>query len=138
MGIMNIVDVQNRIVERFDSYWQDTALEHVNTAIDKSDLEEWVRLSIIHSPAKRFSFTNSAKRGGSANVQVFVKDGIGQGRAVELAVKAGEFLMTLSTGTLRFEPYDIRVVGNKASDALTTTETSWFQVNCFVDFTFID
>ena len=135
---MTVEEVQNRIVERFDSYWLDTALEHVNTAIDKLNLEEWVRLSIIHSPAKRFSFTNAAKRGGAASVQVFVKDGTGQGRAVSLAVKAGEYLMTLSTGTLRFEPYDIRIVGNKASDALTTTETSWFQVNCFVDFTFID
>ena len=135
---MTIEEVQNRIVERFDSYWQDTALEHVNTAIDKSKLEEWARLSIIHSPAKRFSFTNAAKRGGAVSVQVFVKDGTGQGRAVSLAVKAGQYIMTLSTGTLRFEPFDIRVVGNKASDALTTTETSWFQVNCFVDFTFID
>lgn len=135
---MNIQEVQDLIVNRFDAAWFDTSLEHVNTVIDKLDIEEWARLSIVHGQSKAISFAMTAKRNGHVNVQIFTKIDIGQGRAVSLAKKAGDILTSLSTGSLVFYPYDINIVGNKASDSLTTTEISWFQVNCIVDFTYID
>lgn len=138
MGIMNIVEVQNIIVKGFDALWLDTPLEHVNSTIDKVGLAEWARLSIMHSPAKTISFAMAAKRGGFASVQIFTKTEIGQGRAITLAEKAGRYLQTLSVGSLVMKPHDLVVLNNKASDALTTTETEWFQVNCIVDFVFID
>lgn len=135
---MTLVEVQNLIVKRFDTLWQETALEHANTTIDKSKLDEWAKLSITHSPARIISFAMAAKRGGFASCQIFTKTEIGQGRAIELAEKAGRYLQTMSTGSLVMKPHDIVILNNKASDALTTTETEWFQVNCIVDFTFID
>ena len=135
---MTLVDVQNIIVEGFDALWIDTKLEHVNTTIDKTNLTEWARLSINHGPAKTFTFAKAAKRSGHASVQIFTKMEIGQGRAIELAERAGRFLNSLSTGSLVMMPHEVTVLHNKVSDSLTTTEASWFQVNCIVDFTYID
>ncbi len=135
---MNIIEVQNLIVESFDTFWIDTAVEHANITIDKSTLTEFVRLTILHDRPKPFTLCMRALRGGSANVQIFTKMEIGQGRAMELAKKAGQFLSSLSTGQLTMKPYDIVVLGNKATAGLTTTETPWFQINCIVDFTYID
>ena len=138
MGIMNIVEVQNIIVKGFDALWRDKKLEHVNNTIDKKELSEWARLSITHGQSRAITFAMAAKRGGFVSVQIFTKTDIGQGRAITLAEKAGKYLQTLSTGSLVMKPHDVVVLNNKASDALTTTETEWFQVNCIVDFVFID
>lgn len=135
---MTLVEVQNLIVKRFDALWRETALEHINTTIDKSSLDEWARLSITHGAAKPITYALAAKRGGFVSCQIFTKTDIGQGRAIELAEKAGRYLQTLSTGSLVMKPHELVISNNKASDALTTTETEWFQVNCIVDFTFVD
>lgn len=135
---MKILEFQKFIVESFDRFWADTALEHANLTIDKVDLDEWVRLSIVYGPSKAINLAMGAKRSGSIYLQVFTKSDIGQGRATELAVKAGEFLSSLSLQGLDLYPYELMVLGNKATAGLTTTETSWFQINCIVDFVFID
>lgn len=135
---MNFIEVNDYIVSRFDSYWLDTPIEHSNTTIDKSAIDEWVRLTVIHDTPRQIDFHKASLRSGSINLQVFIKPEIGQGRANRLAAKAGDFLVRLSTGTLRMKPYDIVVLGNKATMGLTTTETPWFQINCIVDFTYID
>jgi len=135
---MNIIDVQNHIVQSFDTFWNDTALEHANITIKKDTLDEFVRLTILHHRPKPFTLKNRALRSGSANVQIFTKMEIGQGRAMILAEKAGKFLSALSVGQLTMKPYELVVLGNKATSGLTTTETPWFQINCIVDFTYID
>ncbi len=135
---MNIVEVQNKIVKSFDQFWTDTPLEHQNVTIDKDSLDEWVRLTIQHGAPKPIDFKMNAMRYGTVSIQIFTKSDIGQGRACELAVKAASFVSTLGMGTLVFAPYEIVILGNKATEGLTTTETDWFQVNAMVDFTFID
>lgn len=135
---MDINTVQNFIVEEFDSYWIDTQIEHANLTIDKTSLDEWVRLTIVHGPAKRVNMKLGALRTGSVYVQVFTKSDVGQGRAIELATKAGEFIQALQLTGLNMSPYELMVLANKATAGLTTTETSWFQVNSITDFTFVD
>lgn len=135
---MKISEVQNFIVESFDKAWIDTKLEHANMTIDKDLLDEWVRLTIVHGPAKPINLQMGADRSGSAYVQVFTKSDIGQGRAIELATKAGELFGSFTLNGLTIYPYEIMVLANKATAGLTTTETSWFQVNCVIDFRFID
>lgn len=135
---MTLVEAQNWIVSNFSALWLDTPLEHTNMTIDKSAIDEWAKLSITHSPAKVISLAMASKRGGFVSCQIFTKTEIGQGRAVTLAEQAGRYLQTLSTGSLVMKPHDIVILNNKASDALTTTETAWFQVNCIADFTYID
>lgn len=138
MGQMELETVQNLIISKFDAFWLTTPIEHVNSAIDKTKIDEWVRLSISHMPAKPFTFAMGSVRGGFVNIQIFTKMNIGQGRAIDLATKAGKFIQALSTGSLVMRPYDLTIVGNKASNTLTTTEISWFQVNCIIEFTYID
>lgn len=135
---MNIETAQNYIVKAFNAFWTDTPLENVNTVIDKKALSEWVRLSIIHDPSKPINFKMNALRSGCISVQVFTKPDIGQGRAVGLAEKAGIFLSGLRIGSFIARPYDIVILNSKATEGLTTTETQWFQVNCKVEFTYID
>jgi len=135
---MNIQEVQNFIVESFDAYWTDTAIEHANTTTDKTVVEEFVRLTIVHGSAMRIDLKLGALRKGSVYVQVFTKSDIGQGRAIELATKAGAFLQSLILQGLNMSPYELMVLGNKATAGLTTTETSWFQVNSITDFSFVD
>jgi hypothetical protein len=135
---MNLIDVQNRIVKAFDQFWTYTPIEHQNTTLDKDSLDEWIRLTIQHGQPKPIDFKMNAIRYGTASVQVFTKSDIGQGRACDLAVIAGQYIKALSTGSLVFSPYEVVVLGNKATPGLTTTETDWFQVNVMIDFTFID
>lgn len=135
---MNLIDVQNKVVQTFDQSWLDCPIEHQNVTIDKEDLAEWVRLTIQHGSPKPIDFKMNAIRYGTVQLQVFTKSDIGQGRACELAVKAGKMIQQMGFGTLVFSPYELIVLGNKATEGLTTTETDWFQVNVMVDFTFID
>ncbi len=135
---MNIVEVQNLIVKAFDQFWIDTPLEHQNATIEKDGIDEWVRLTIQHGFPKPIDLQMNAMRYGSVNVQIFTKPDIGQGRACDLAVKAGNFIKSLNFKSLVFAPYSVVVLGKKATEGLTTTETEWFQVNTIVDFTFID
>jgi hypothetical protein len=135
---MTLIEAQNRIVKMFDQAWTDTPIEHQNTTIEKDGLEEWVRLTIQHGPPKPINLSMGAMRYGTASVQIFTKSDIGQGRACDLAAKAGKFIQSLNVGTLVFSPYELIVLGIKATEGLTTTETDWFQVNVLVDFSFID
>lgn len=135
---MNINQVQNFIVSQFDAYWTDTSIEHANLTIDKTSLDEFIRLTLVYGPAKRINMKLGALRYGSVYAQVFTKSDIGQGRAIELATKAGEFIQGLDLQGLNMSPYELMVLGNKATAGLTTTETSWFQVNCITDFSFVD
>ena len=135
---MNLIDVQNKVVQSFDQAWLDCTIEHQNVTIDKENLAEWVRLTIQHGPPKPIDFKMNAMRYGTVHLQVFTKSDIGQGRACELAIKAGKMIQQMGFGTLVFSPYELIVLGNKATEGLTTTETDWFQVNVMVDFTFID
>ncbi len=135
---MNIEKVQNFIVSEFNAFWIDTQVENTNTSIDKTNLDEWVRLSIAYDSSKPFNFKLNALRSGCISLQVFTKPDIGQGRAIHLAEKAGIFLSSLRKESLVCMPYNILVLNNKATEGLTTTETIWFQVNCKTDFTFID
>lgn len=135
---MNILDVQNRVVQIFDQLWIECPVEHQNTTIDKSTLDEWVRLTIQHGRPTPADLKMNAMRYGTVYLQVFTKSDIGQGRACELAVKAGSVIQKMGFDTLVFSPYEIMVLGNKATEGLTTTETNWFQVTVLVDFKFID
>lgn len=135
---MNLIDVQNKVVQTFDRFWLDCSIEHQNVTIDKENLAEWVRLTIQHGLPKPIDFKMNAIRYGTVQLQVFTKSDIGQGRACELAIKAGKMIQQMGFGTLVFSPYELIVLGNKATEGLTTTETDWFQVNVMVDFTFID
>lgn len=135
---MNLIDVQNMVVQSFDQSWLDCPIEHQNVTIDKDGIDEWVRLTIQHGQPKPIDFKMNAMRYGTVHLQVFTKSDIGQGRACELAVKAGKMIQQMGFGTLVFSPYELIVLGNKATEGLTTTETDWFQVNVMVDFTFID
>ena len=135
---MNLIEVQNRIVKSFDQAWTDTPIEHQNTTIEKDSVDEWVRLTIQHGSPKPIDFKMNAIRYGTVHVQIFTRSDIGQGRACDLAVKAGKYVQSLGIGTLVFSPYEVAILGNKATEGLTTTETDWFQVNVMVDFTFID
>ena len=135
---MNLIDVQNKVVQTFDRFWLDCSIEHQNVTIDKENLAEWVRLTIQHGLPKPIDFKMNAMRYGTVHLQVFTKSDIGQGRACELAVKAGKMIQQMGFGTLVFSPYELIILGSKATEGLTTTETDWFQVNVKVDFTFID
>lgn len=131
-------EVQNLVVQRFDSMWFDTSIEHSNTRIDKDSLNEWVRLSIQFSPARRIGFGKTALRRGTIYVQTFTKIGIGQGRSIELAEKAAAIFGSWTVPGLDLSPHDLTILGEKATMGLTTTETNWFQVNCAIDFSFVD
>ena len=135
---MNIVDVQNKIIQVFDMLWQECPVEQSNTTIDKSGLEEWVRITVNHGFAKPINLSMDAIRGGFVSIQVFTVNDIGSGRALELAVRAADIIRNIKFGTLTFMPYEIFDRGNNATGGLTTTEINWFQVNAMIDFQFVD
>lgn len=130
--------VLNYIVKAFDSFWFDTPLEHVNHTLDKDELLEWARLSIAFGVPKPFTLSMAAKRGGYVDIQIFVKPESGQGRAIQLAEIASAFFKSANTGSLVFYPHDLTIVGEQATDGLTTTEAQWFQVRSSIEFCFID
>lgn len=135
---MKLIEVQNSIVMHFDRFWDSSPIEHQNTTIEKDNVTEWVRLTVHHHKPEPLNFKNDAIRFGAVSIQVFTEPDIGQGLAVELAVKAAELIRKLAVGTLVFKPYELIVLGNKATEGLTTTETRWFQVNAVIEFSYVD
>ena len=134
---MTETEVQNLIVQRFDSQWYETEVEYANTRIDKDNLSEWVKLSIQFSPSIRIGFSKAALRRGTIYVQSFTKIGIAQGRAIELAEKVAAVFVDWDIEGLNLSQHDITILGEKATMGITTTETNWFQVNCAIDFSFV-
>lgn len=130
-------EVQNLIVQRFDSSWDETQIEYPNTRIDKDLLDEWVRLSIQINRSRQIGLGKTAKRGGTIHVQVFTRVGTAQGRCLELAEKAARIFDIWDQDSIVIHPYDISIQGEKATMVMTTTEVNWFQINCMVDYTYV-
>lgn len=126
------------ITERFATIWTATPIEYDNVNIDKDSLDEWVRLTIRPMDARRLGFGNSTRRYGVVYVQVFVKEMIGSGRAIELATTAGDVFGLIRKNSLVFTPYDLTVVGDSSSLNTLSEKISWFQVNCAIEYNFID
>lgn len=136
---MTEIEVLDYIVGKFTTDWaSETSIEYANTRLDTAGLSEWVRLTIIHAPSKKINLKNGSLRKGTVDVQIFVEINGGEGRAIELAVQAGNIFARVIYQTLTFSDYDIVTVGESVAPGINSVKSGWYQVNCRIDYRFID
>jgi len=135
---MNTTKVISLLTQHFSSNWVGEVVEYQNTRIEKDTLQAFLRFSVVFSPPKIISLNKDTRRRGSIFVQCFTKQRIGLGKALSMAEQVGVLFKDFSFESLRVDPVDIQIIGEKASQGLTTTEIEWFQINSIIDFDFID
>lgn len=130
--------VETYILKRFESQWFETPIEYPNTRIETDGLVEWVRLNIRSNKNDRIGLKSGSYRGGTIDVQVFIRPETGPGRASEISEIVGALFADLIYGTLVFKPHTMFTVGESIAQGLNTVKSGWYQVNCSIDFTYID
>ena len=135
---MNQSQVNTFILKRFESNWFETPVEYPNARIETDGLAEWIRVTILSNKNKQIGFKGGSHRGGTLDVQVFTRINTGPGRINELAEMVGALFADLVSGTLVFKPHTIFTVGESIAQGLNTVKSGWYQVNCSINFTYID
>lgn len=131
-------EVIKYITQRFDINWVETPIEYPNQRINTDGLAEWVRVNIRSYDSQRIGLKTGARRFGTLDVQVFTKVNTGNGRAVEIAEIVEALFKDHIYKTLVFKPCVIYTIGESIAQGLNTVKSGWYQVNCSIDYSFID
>lgn len=119
---MNIGQEQIDIESHFTPLWTETVVEYENQYYDKADLQEWTRLRVLPASANQASLGNNPlfRYRGIVVVQIFIRAGIGAGRAKALADDASDIFRNLVLGRIHF--------GVPEATSMGTTD-GWYGLN---------
>lgn len=112
---MNIGPEQIDIETYFEPLWTYTSIDRENVHFDKSNLEEWIRIRVMPAGARQVSLGNNPlfRYRGITLIQVYIKDGIGVGRANILADHVSDLFRNLVLGRIHFGVPEATKMGNK-------------------------
>lgn len=101
---MNIGQEHIDIETYFVGLWSYTEVEYENQNKDTSNLDEWTRFRVFNAGGKQVSLGNNPRfrYRGLVVVQVFIRDGIGVGRAKTLADLVDPIFRNTVLGEIHF------------------------------------
>lgn len=112
---MNIGQEQIDIESYFAPLWTYTTVEKENVLLNKSNLTEWVRLRVLPASARIASLGANAlyRYRGIVTVQIYIRDGIGVGRANVLADLVDPLFRSVVLGNIHFGVPEATKMGNR-------------------------
>lgn len=131
---MNDYEILNAITSHFDTSFSACAVELPNVRIDKTNLNEWVRISVKPYNPQLRNLSKDLNRRGAVYIQAFVKPDTGSGRAFELACIAAAAFECAFVGEIEFSGSETVDVGLSASGTALSSESGWYQVNAIIDY----
>lgn len=125
---MGFQAAQALIETLFATNWTATPITYDGVSFDPRALEEWVRIAVREGAGNQASCGSSNvlfRYNGVVFVQIFTKNGLGSGRAKELADLVTPIFRSKVVSGIHYRVPVVTVVG--ASDA-------WYQVNVSCEF----